>query len=434
MPMKFLRIIILLFVGAGLLFIYCCKQKPPEKVQPATIKIGAIYPFTGNSASAGKDAKAALDMAVEVINQSFEIPIPLAKSKGLPAHENARIEIVYKDSQGDEKRAGQLVEEMVHKDKVVALIGCYNSAVTAAASEQAEIRKVPFLNPDSTSPILTQRGLKWFFRTTPDDGMFAQNFFTFFTELHGKMNINVPGRLILVYENQLWGTSVSRVERKLALKNDYQIAGDIPYDSKAVSVETELKQIQEALPGVILQSSYDDDAVLFMKGYKEKQINPMAILAMDAGFISPSFLEKLGRDGEYILSREVWALDIGRKKPLVIMVNDLFKKQYGRNMNGNSARAFTGLMVLADAINRSRTLEPDSIRRAILDTRINSDELIMPWDGVAFDPATGQNNLGKGIIVQVQDGQYRTVWPWELSESKVIWPIPAWSERPLGNP
>jgi branched-chain amino acid transport system substrate-binding protein len=432
--MKFLRIIILLFVGSVLLFIVCCKQKPSETVQPATIKIGAIYPFTGNCASAGKDMQAALDLAVEVINQSFEIPIPLAKSKGLPSHENARIEIIYKDSQGDETRAGQLVEEMIHKDKVVALIGCYNSNVTAAASEQAEILKVPFLNPDSTSPVLTQRGLKWFFRTTPDDSMFAQNFFTFFTELHRKMNISVPGRLILVYENRLWGTSVSRVERKLSVKYDYQIAGDIPYDSKAVSVDTELNQIREALPGVILQSSYDDDAVLFMKGYKEKQINPTAILAMDAGFISPSFLEKLGRDGEYILSREVWALDIGHKKPIVTIVNDLFKKQYGRNMNGNSARAFTGLMVLANAINRARSLEPDNIRRAILDTKLTGDELIMPWDGVAFDPATGQNFLGKGIIVQVQDGQYRTVWPWELSESNVIWPIPAWSERSVGNP
>ena len=98
-------------------------------------------------------------------------------------------------------------------------------------------------------------------------------------------------------------------------------------------------------------------------------------------------------------------------------------------MNGSSARAFTGLMVLADAINRAQTLEPEYIRKAILETKLSGEQLIMPWDGVSFDPGTGQNVLGKGIIVQVQDGEYLTVWPWELAAGEVIWPMPAWSER-----
>jgi branched-chain amino acid transport system substrate-binding protein len=301
--------------------------------------------------------------------------------------------------------------------------------VTAAASEQAEVLKIPFLNPESTSPILTQRGLKWFFRTTPDDSMFAENFFTFFSDLKEKMNIEVPKRLVLIYENRLWGTSVARSEKKLSMKHGYQIVEDIPYDSNDKSVETELKRIKHALPGVILQSSYVDDAVLFMRGYKEKQINPVAILAMNAGFISPPFLEKLGSDGEYIFSREVWALDIGHKKPIVITINNLFKERFGKNMNGNSARTFTGLIVLADAINRSLSLEPEKIRKALKNTYLESQQLIMPWDGVLFDPDTGQNLWGKGIIVQIQKGEYRTVWPWNLSKNSVIWPMPSWSER-----
>jgi hypothetical protein len=127
-------------------------------------------------------------------------------------------------------------------------MGCYNSAVTAAASEQAEILKAPFLNTNSTSPILTQRGLNWFFSTTPDDGMFAQNFFTFFSDLNQLLEINIPKRLILVYENRLWGTSVSRAERKLALKYDYEIVGDIPYDCTEDSFDEELEAIKAAMP------------------------------------------------------------------------------------------------------------------------------------------------------------------------------------------
>lgn len=420
-----LWILILTFPG--------CESRPPKPKHPTIIKIGAIYPFTGHSASTGEDLKAALDLASEIINHSNKLDLPLARDKGLPGHGNAKIQVVYKNSRGDEIKAIQLIEELVNGDKVVAVLGCYNSAVTAAASEQAEVLKIPFLNPESTSPVLTQRGLKWFFRTTPDDRMFAQNFFTFFNDLYLKMNIEVPKKLILVYENRLWGTSVSRAERKLAMKYHYQITGDVPYDAKADILDEELRRIKAALPGVILQSSYVNDAILLIKGYRDNGINPTAVMGMNAGFISPSFLKELGRDAEYVLSREVWAVDIGRKKKLVTTVNRLFNQRFGRNMNGNSARAFTGLLVLADAINRARTLKPEDIRRAIKDTEISGEKLIMPWEGVRFDPETGQNILGKGIIVQVQGGEYRTVWPWELSETRVVWPIPAWDDRDSGK-
>jgi branched-chain amino acid transport system substrate-binding protein len=150
---------------------------------------------------------------------------------------------------------------------------------------------------------------------------------------------------------------------------------------------------------------------------------------MDAGFISPSFVSGLGADGEYVLSREVWALDVGRRKPLVSTVNDLFRKRMGRNMSGNSARSFTALLTLADAMNRAPSLDAEGIRQALLQTDIKGEQLIMPWDGVKFDPKSGQNILGKGIIVQVQRGEYVTVWPWDLSSRPVIWPIPPWENR-----
>ena len=142
-----------------------------------------------------------------------------------------------------------------------------------------------------------------------------------------------------------------------------------------------------------------------------------------------SFIDQLGPDAEYVLSREVWALDIGEKKPLVNTINDLFKRRFGRNMNGNSARAFTGFMVLADAVNRSLSLSPSGIRKALRETDVKEDHLIMPWSGVQFDSKTGQNIKGRGIIVQIQNGEYKTVWPRDLSATSIIWPMPTWSQR-----
>lgn len=406
-----------------------CEGEKPKPAQTETVKIGVVYPFSGLFAHTGEDLKAGVDLAAEIVNGAFDLDLPMGKGEGLRSHGGARIKIIYRDSQNDTNRAAEMVEDLVRNEGVKAVIGCYSSTITAAASERAEMLKVPFLNEASTSPTLTQRGLRWFFRTTPHDEMFAQNFFSFLSEFSERMNVQIPGRLILVYENRLWGTSVAQAERKLAIKHDYEIIEEVPYDAQKGSFDEELERIKRALPGLILQSSYDADAILFMKGYKAKGMDPIAILAMDAGFISPSFVSSLGADAEYVLSREVWALDIGRKKPLVTAVNDLFSKRVGRNMSGNSARAFTALITLADAMNRASSLDAEGIREALLQTDIKGEQLIMPWDGVKFDPKSGQNILGKGIVVQVQRGEYVTVWPWDLSSRPVVWPMPLWENR-----
>jgi branched-chain amino acid transport system substrate-binding protein len=139
-------------------------------------------------------------------------------------------------------------------------------------------------------------------------------------------------------------------------------------------------------------------------------------------------VETLGDDANHVLSREVWALDLSGSKPSIAEVNNLYRERYGANLTGNSARAFTGLIVLAEAINRAGSIDPDKIREALLATDIPADQVIMPWDGVEFDPGTGQNTLAKGIIVQIQDQGYHTVWPWDLASRDLIWPMPEWGQ------
>lgn len=55
--------------------------------------------------------------------------------------------------------------------------------------------------------------------------------------------------------------------------------------------------------------------------------------------------------------------------------------------------------------------------------------MLYPWKGVTFDPKTQQNIHATGTLVQVQDQQYVTVWPFEAAAKEVIWPFPAWKSR-----
>ena len=46
--------------------------------------------------------------------------------------------------------------------------------------------KCPSWSAESSSPSLNQRGLKWFFRTSPHDMMFTQAMFDFFRDIGAK--------------------------------------------------------------------------------------------------------------------------------------------------------------------------------------------------------------------------------------------------------
>jgi branched-chain amino acid transport system substrate-binding protein len=393
------------------------------------IRIGAIYPLTGPAASTGAELKQALELAVDIINNGAkDIPgLPGSAGGGIASQKGAKIKLVFADHQSNPQIGASEAERLITDEKVVALIGCYNSNVTATASAIAERYKIPFVNPESSSASLTERKFKWFFRTTPHDNLFVANFFEFLKELKAKKGIEVK-ELGLFNENTLWGTETTKLETRLADEQGYKLVASVNYPANSTQLTSEIQTLKAAKPQVIMQSSYLGDALLSMRSYKELGVTPDMILANDAGFSDTEFIRTLGKDADYVISREVWSLDLAARNPLIKQVNDLYFSRYKANFTGNSARSFTGMMVLADALGRAGSTDPEAIRKALAETNIAGEKLIMPWKGVKFD-ATGQNELGSGILVQIIGGKYTTVWPFELAAHDVVWPMPKWDQR-----
>jgi branched-chain amino acid transport system substrate-binding protein len=393
------------------------------------IKIGVIYPLTGAAASTGAELKNALELAADVINNGAKgIPnLPFSAGGGLPNLKGAKIKLVFADHQGNPQVGATEAERLITQEKVVALVGAYFSNVTATASQVAERYKVPFLNPESSSATLTQRNFKWFFRTTPHDDLFVHNFFEFFKEIEAKKGIKVK-QLGTFNENTLWGNETTKLETKLSQERGYNLVKTVTYPAKSTQLTSEVQQLKAANPQVVLQSSYLGDAIMSMKTYRELGFSPDMILANNAGFTDTEFIKTLGKDADYVITREVWSLDLAKNNPLIKQVNDLFNSRYKANFTGNSSRTFTGLMTLADAINRAGSTEPEAIRKALTETNIPADKIIMPWKGVKFDEQ-GQNIYGSGILVQIIDGKYNTVWPLNLATRDIVWPMPKWDQR-----
>ncbi|MES2103110.1 MAG: ABC transporter substrate-binding protein [Pseudomonadota bacterium] len=393
------------------------------------IKIGAIYPLSGAAASSGAEMKNALELAADIINNGAKgIPnLPFAAGGGLPGLKGAKIKLVFADHQGNPQIGASETERLITQEKVVAVIGAYASNVTATSSQVAERYKIPYLNPESSSATLTQRGFKWFFRTTAHDDLFVHNFFEFFKELEAKKGIKVK-QLATFNENTLWGNETTKLEVKLAAERGYNMVKTITYPAKSTQLTSEIQSLKASNPQVVMESSYLGDAIMAMKTYKELGFSPDMILANNAGFTDTEFRRSLGKDSDYVITREVWSPDLAKNNPLIKQVNDLYNSKYKADFTGNSSRTFTGLMTLADAINRAASTEPEAIRKALAETNIPGSKIIMPWKGIKFDEQ-GQNMYGSGILVQIIDGKYNTVWPFDMATRDVVWPMPKWDAR-----
>jgi branched-chain amino acid transport system substrate-binding protein len=399
----------------------------PVPAQQKVIKIGAVYPLTGNIASTGLDCRRGVDLAVDIINGKYDLDLPLAKSAGLPNLGGAKLEIVYADTKGDPKNGMSEAERLIAQEKVVAMIGAYQSSVTKTASQATERLKVPYVCSDSSSPTLTERGYKYFFRVSPHDAIFAHDQLVFLKDLEKSKGKKVQ-TVALLYENTEFGSNAGKYLKKYAQEFGYKVVADVSYSANATDVTSEVGTLVKSKPDVLMHASYITDAILFTKTFKEMGFAPKGILTM-AGYIEPGYLPAVKADGNYIIIRSTFALDLAKKKPLVAKVNQLFKKKYGIDMSENAARSFMAPFVLADAINRAKTTESEAVVKALLATNITGKQVIYPWKGIKFDPASHQNIYAQGTLVQIQNQDYVTVWPFASAAKEVVWPFPAWKGR-----
>ncbi|MGO9117298.1 MAG: ABC transporter substrate-binding protein [Desulfomonilaceae bacterium] len=421
--MEMRRLTIVLAICAMVLTLVCSQALAQQKV----IKIGAIYPLTGNLAATGMDCKRGVDLAVEIINGKFDLNLPFAKEEGIPNLGGAKIEVIYADTKGDPKNGLAEAERLITQEKVVALLGAYQSAVTKTGSQAAERLKIPFVCSDSSSPTLTERDFKYFFRVSPHDGTMARNQFEFLKDLETKTGKKVK-TVALVYENTEFGAQVGKMQHKCAREFGYDVVVDLAYPANASDVTSEVGKIMAAKPDVVMHAAYITDAILFTKTFKEMNLVPQGFLTM-AGYVESDYLPTVKADGNYFLVRSTFALDLAKKKPMVGQVAELYQKKYNIPMGENTARSFSAPFVLADAFNRAKSTEPEAVVKALLETNIPGDQIINPWKGIKFDPKSHQNIYAFGGLAQIQDQDYYTVWPFDVASRDLVWPFPPWKDR-----
>ena len=388
-----------------------------------SVKVGAIYPLSGNAASAGGFSKAAIELAVDLVNHGNPDlkDVPLADGKGLPRLGGAKIEVIFADNQGTPAAGQNQALRLITEEKVVALIGAYQSGITVTTSAMAERHGVPFLTPESVAANLTERGFKWFFRATPVAGDFARAYSAFLKEQRAAGQ--KTGSIAVVNENTEYGNSVASVIKEQFAKDGHNITQVIPYSANTTDVQPQVLQLKEKNPDVVIFISYTSDAILYAKTMKDLSWKPAIMIADDAGFNDPSFVATSGVLVEGLVNRSSFA--VGKPGSVSAVINELYKMKTGNDLDDPSARAMQGMLIMADAINRAGATEPAKIQAALKATDLKARQVITGYDGVKFDDK-GQNVLASSLITQLQGGKYVPVWPKDKAAGELKLPYKGW--------
>src|ERR1700759_2052525 len=336
--MKF-RTMLALSCAAAISFALAGNASAEDKV-----KIGVIFPMTGNAASAGVHGKAGLEVALDIINNAHpELgAFPLAKDAGLPGLSGAKVEVVYADNQGSPATGQNQTLRLITEEKVVALTGAYQSGITLTASAIAEKYGIPFVNGESVAANLTERGFKWFFRVTPVAADFAKIYYDFLRDM--KASGAKVDNVALVHDNTEYGTSVASVITSAFKDKGQNIALDIAYAVNATDVQSQVLQLKEKKPDVVIMIAYASDAILYAKTMQALDYKPPMIIADDSGYSDPSFIKSVGKISQGAFNRSSWS--VGPPGSPTALIADMDKNPSGVEMDDTAARQMTAFLVL----------------------------------------------------------------------------------------
>ena len=395
-----------------------CTSSEPERGSGSAgeVRIGVLAPRSGPSRAAGIEAQHGAELAVALINgEEGAVALAGAGSEGLAGLGGAKLTIVAGDTKSDLEAGAAEAARLVAAERVVGLVGAYDTKVTEAASQRTERLGIPFVNGDSPADYLTRRGLDWFFRTGPTDRMFGEAFYS--TLQQEKVR---PKRISMLYTTDVSGESLHRVLHNLAPEADYDEHGMVKFEQGQANIVPQLRELRdEKKPEVLfLMTSTGNDAVHVLKTMDTMGYRPPQIFVFGRGvFSEPQVLQSAGTAAEGLFYGTAWSREIAGRSGLAKAVMEQYEARFNQPMSETAAGTFTAVLVLAEAIDNAGSTDPQRVRAALLNLDIPGRETIMPWSGVRFD-ASHQNVAANGVVVQRVQDTFRVVFPGELQPAE----------------
>jgi branched-chain amino acid transport system substrate-binding protein len=430
------RLPVLLLVVACVLLAAALVYRTVPAASVTEVLVGELLPLTGNFASLGQQYLWAGQTVEDIVNNDYaDLAVPLGPGKGFPGLGGAKMTLVVRDDQSRGDLARTLAEQLITVNKVHWLNGEGTSGNTSIVQPVVEGFGIPMSCHACASPTLTEKGMKWFWRTGPNDKTMVASVFAFLREWRERGGPNDLKTIALFTCDNLFCQDNRKIAAELAPKSGFEVVLDLTTKTGATTLASEVQRLQAAKPDVLFLVQYPPETSIFQGDAKRAGWTPKVIATSNGAYSDQTWLEaqKKTNGGSGWIGRDPTAIDLVHDRPSWKKVNEIYKKySRGQNMGELAMREITGMLWMADTINRAKSVEPAALAQAAMETNTPPEQMIIDYKGIRFDK-NHQNELATGVVTQVGwDGEKHTIWPWDLAKRanfQVLYPNPGWTER-----
>lgn len=301
-----------------------------------TITFGWVAPLTGTAANQGQQLLDGANLAVKEINAAGGI-------------NGMMLELDPQDDKSDPKEAANIATKFTSDDRIVAVVGNYNSSCALAGFPIYNEAKLPMMTP-GTSPVITEQHGPYCFRIAVTDAFQGK----YVTEWIFEDGFSKPA---VIYENNDYGRGLMEV----VVEQVKTLGGEVPVNETYMLGET------KDFTAILTKVKASDADCLFIAGlYNEgaliaKQARQLGInlpLYSNEALFEQIYIDLAGEAAEG--TKVCGLLTPTDPDPVVQKFVKDFEKEYGKVAGTFSAFGYDMTKLFAKAVQEAGT-DGDSI-------------------------------------------------------------------------
>ena len=371
------------------------------------LRLGALYPLSGSLSLLGDESFRGLEIAVEERNAAGGLlgrPVRLLKGDAT-----------------DQNQAVGEARRLLGAERAVGLFGTFSSALSFAATQVAEMQRVPYFELGAIGDRITERGFRTLFRTCPRASDFAREAVGAVPEALAP-SWGVPPeavRIAVLHEDGLYGQSVSGSQEALLAARGLDLVEKLVYPPRGAELSAAVQRLKGAGAQVVLHTGYQNDIVAFYRAMREAGWRPRMVIGSGAGYSNVDTMRAVGPDFDGTMNVDFTQFEVNeRLAPGVKQFAEAYRRRYGSEpRSGHSLANYCGARICMDALQRAGGVEADRVRAAMLATDLPDGATPTGW-GARFDER-GQNTRARPFVLQWQNGKQVTVFPTEAAVARL---------------
>lgn len=380
------------------------------------VKLGLIVPLSGPWARQGEVMRVGAEMAIDHINAAG----------GIEALGGRPVELVVFDTGDSVERAKNAAQRLVAEEPdLVGITGSYLSSFTLAVSEVTERAELPMLTL-SYSDLITSRGFRYIFQTSPTGVQQAEDALPILMQLAESATGERPGRLGIVMDSTAASVAfVKPIKEGGSLDAlGLELVVDETFTPPLANATPLIQRVRATRPDLfLLLPTAVSDTRLLIEKMNEFALGRGRLPTVSNGSAmgDPDLLANMPAE----LLEGVMSIVANWSTRGQESIAEEFIERSGEPwITQNPICAYGHIWILKEALEIAGRADRRAVAEAIRGMDISDGPAgYFPGGRIRFDEF-GRRMDTELLVVQWQDGEPVTVFPQTAAVAEPLWPVP----------